>query len=76
MLFRSESKDRSDDVEIFEAMLEKIDDEYAGLKPDIYFDFAAMTTGFYNSSELMIGDICKKSRIIFKKIKAMSGEIK
>lgn len=72
----SESKDRSDDVEIFEAMLEKIDDEYAGLKPDIYFDFAAMTTGFYNSSELMIGDICKKSRIIFKKIKAMSGEIK
>jgi len=72
----SEGKNRNDDTEIFEAMIDKMDDEFSGFRSDIYFDFAAMTGGFYSADESMIKEICSISRKMFYKIKMMSREVK
>ncbi|HSW59499.1 MAG TPA: hypothetical protein VLJ60_01805, partial [bacterium] len=74
-LFNEDKPGRSE-REIFNMMIEKMDDDFGGMTRDIYFDMAARITGFFDSTDETVAEVIRTARKIFSKVSALSEEIK
>ncbi|HQJ59543.1 MAG TPA: hypothetical protein PKV35_00995, partial [bacterium] len=74
-LFSGNKPGRSE-REIFNMMIEKMDDDFGGMTRDIYFDMAARITGFFESTDETVAEVIGTARKIFSKISDLSEEMK